>query len=159
MTQALESIVSSCTNEPQLELKLGGRLFPKSNPQNGERIQMNGINGDDYDSTEDQEFTIQIVQKVNHPIDTLCWLHANQPRIEALNPLPAQKPPILYLSNAENTFEAASVGSALTIHDLHDTHWDIIQSLPEGSGVYGGKRFDTDGEISDEWKEFGKERT
>lgn len=157
MTQALESIVSSCTNEPQLELKLGGRLFPKSNPQNGERIQMNGINGDDYDSTEDQEFTIQIVQNVNHPIDTLCWLHANQPRIEALNPLPAQKPPILYLSNAENTFEAASVGSALTIHDLHDTHWDIIQSLPEGSGVYGGKRFDTDGEISDEWKEFGKE--
>ena len=49
---------------------------------------------------------------------------------------------MLYLSNAENTFQAAAIGSAFKIHDLSKAYWDIIKVLTSGSGVYGGKRFD-----------------
>jgi len=57
----------------------------------------------------------------------------------------------------EDTFEAAAVGSALTINEMDDKTWEIIKNLPSGSGVYGAKRFDKDGSISAEWEEFGKE--
>ena len=156
--ETLESILSSSRDEEELGLKIGGGdLFSylKKESQGVSSVSGSGLNEFDKGG---HGVTIQIEQQINHPIDTLCWLHANQPRIEALNPLPNQKPPMIYLSNAENTFEAASVGSALTINNLHDeTYWKIIKSLPEGSGVYGGKRFDEDGDVSDEWKEFGKE--
>lgn len=160
MKQTLESI-ASCTNEAQLELALGGSLFSEFKLcPNGEQININGDGqgaafGDHHEHP--PPFTIQIVQNVNHPIDTLCWLHANHPRIEALSPVPNQKPSMIYLSNAERTFEAASVGSALTIDHLDDYNWDVIKNLPDGSGVYGGKRFDPDGDIGEDWIEFGEE--
>jgi|FLMP01.3.fsa_nt_emb hypothetical protein len=46
------------------------------------------INGREEESSSSSEkYTIEIAQKDSHPIDTLCWLHANQPWIDDLTPL------------------------------------------------------------------------
>lgn len=117
-------------------------------------IQINRLlGGDIFYSQEEilhQNYTIQIIQSVSHKVDGLCWLHANEKKIRSLSPS------IVYFEKAERNFESASIGSALTIKNLDD-FWGVIHNLPEGSGVYGGKRFDENGEISDEWKCFGKE--
>ena len=173
MTQTLESIIaasasasassSESSSTSQIDLKLGGNLFPAEEEINGMNGGFNGVNGGvngvNGHTATPKTYTIQIIQQINHPIDTLCWLHANKPRIDALSIHAPSQPPILYLSNVENTYQAASIGSALTINYLNDK-WDFIASLPAGSGVYGGKRFDVDVEgeiISDEWKDFGRE--
>ena len=151
MKISLESIKESKDRE-QIIQKLGGNLELDSH---------SSVNGDSS-----KTYTIQIAQSISHPIDTLCWLHANEERIDAMTTVPyssftnqqTDKPTIIYLSNAENTFEAASIGSAFKTHDLaHENYWNIIKSLPSGSGIYGGKRFDENGQISEEWKDFGKE--
>lgn len=151
MKISLESIKESKDRE-QIIQKIGGNLELDSH---------SSVNGDSS-----KTYTIQIAQSISHPIDTLCWLHANEERIDAMTTVPyssftnqqTDKPTIIYLSNAENTFEAASIGSAFKTHDLaHENYWNIIKSLPSGSGIYGGKRFDENGQISEEWKDFGKE--
>lgn len=105
-------------------------------------------------SSKRTNYTIQINQKLSHKVDGLCWLHANEKMVRSLSP------PMIYFEKAEHDFESASIGSALTITDFKNNngyYWDIIDSLPDGSGVYGGKRFDEESEVSEEWKEFGKE--
>jgi len=164
MAQALESLVEARDDPSMMSLRLGNNIEicrEASYERQSHSETINGSSGANGMKESSKKYTIQIAQKVNHPIDTLCWLHANQPRIDALTSLrtlsKTQKPPMIYLSNAENTFQAASIGSAFKTHNLSEEYWNVIKSLPSGSGVYGGKRFDQKGEISQEWKEFGKE--
>ena len=49
-------------------------------------------------------------------------------------------PMFFYLSNVENSFRAAAIGSAFKIHDLS-------KYLPSGSGVYVGNRFDEEAKL------------
>ena len=103
-------------------------------------------------SSKQNYYTIQINQKLSHKVDGLCWLHANEKMVRSLSP------PMIYFEKAEHDFESATIGSALTITDFNDDYyWNLIDGLPDGSGVYGGKRFDVEGEASEEWKQFGKE--
>ena len=81
-------------------------------------------------------FIIRIEQPLSHPVDPLCWLHANTP--SSTVPNQEANAPIFYLANAEGTFEAAACGSSITLHSLssddhvknQDPSWKIIENLP-----------------------------
>ncbi len=146
------------------------------------------VNGDDTENNNDNSmdgtstststtnfYTIRVEQPLSHPVDPLCWLHANakqSSRTRLLynrnrnqnsnsNDNDDDDPTVIYMANAENTLEASAYGSSYTIHNLQENNpWDVIQNLPMGSRVFGGGRFDKDLDnelIGEEWKDFGKE--
>ena len=86
MTQILESLLES-SDETSI---IGPRLGYNMEKQQKWPPIMHGatINGrEEESSSSSKKYTIQFAQKVSHPIDKLCWLHANQPRIDALTSL------------------------------------------------------------------------
>jgi isochorismate synthase EntC len=172
MIQSLKSLLEENTlcNDQLLRLKLGimdHEEFPLSEKASSSSSSSSG--------TSPRRYTIQIQQKISHNVDALCWIHANQPKIDActntvytgISGLGAttytttsssSQPCMMYMCNAENTFEGAAIGEAWRVDDLSkDDCWDMIRSLPCGSGLYGGRRFDTEGDVGEEWEEFGKE--
>lgn len=101
---------------------------------------------------------------ISHTADPLGWLHAQTAEQEE-HSQNHQEHPIVYIQSVEGDFEAASIGSAVTLQDTESV-WDTWASqLPGSSRLYGGERFDknTNGgvngvncTVSDEWKEFGQ---
>ena len=93
---------------------------------------------------------LRIEHPISHTVDPLCWLHA-QKITET-----TEQQPVVYFSNAEQTFEAAAYGAA-HIHrgTANQELWDLFQIIPENSHVYGGERFDRDVEPDAEWQDFG----
>lgn len=86
-------------------------------------------------------------------------------------------PPTLFFANAEESVETSVFGSARTIHNLNmippedqevdgvdnpdeynigDAEWKWIKSLPSGSRMYGGGRFDMHPgyQVGEEWRDF-----
>lgn len=141
------------------------------------KYQQGNVNGFEVQKNGDKYFTIRIEQPLSHPVDPLCWLHANAKKSESSfhgNQIikndnvddwnRIDDPVVFYLANAEKTMETGVYGSSLTFRDLNlpieDSPWDIINNLPIGSRVYGGGRFDQDLQsdlVGEEWREFGKE--
>lgn len=107
------------------------------------RIPSRYIHDDSFETDDaNSSITIRIEQPIAHPVDPLCWLHANIPRIytgssssstvssssssssttswDYANPTYSHDdPPTLYLANAEETMEASVFGSSHTIRDLN----------------------------------------
>jgi hypothetical protein len=109
-------------------------------------------------------YTIRVEQAISHPVDPLCWLHANVESPKNRSMKQYQKvndPVVLYMANAEKTMEAGIYGSTHTIHDLDDpASWDLVQNLPMGTRIYGGSRFDKTlhpDMVGEEWRDFGQE--
>ena len=121
-------------------------------------------------------FTIRVEQPLSHPVDPLCWLHANMKKSTSFSKshhdLDNNGPAVIYFATAEKTMETAVYGSSYTIHNLNEyseqnkkksdnySPWDLIQNLPAGARFYGGSRFDKDLDsklMGDEWADFGKE--
>lgn len=118
-------------------------------------------------------FTIRIEQPLSHPVDPLCWLHANVQKAPA--PIEGRgrndvDPVMMYLADAESTVEAGVYGSSFTIRNLiaedsdedksQKKTWDIIRNLPEGCRIYGGSRFDKKLQLDkrdSDWNIFGNE--
>ena len=91
---------------------------------------------------------LRIEHTVSHPVDPLCWLHA-QTRQDT-------KHPTLYFANAEQTLESAVYGSAYThIGSSNEDFWKIVRNLPPSTNIYGAERFDTQTQPAIEWQEFG----
>lgn len=92
---------------------------------------------------------IRIEHTVSHPVDPLCWLHAQTHR-------QGSNHPTLYFANAEQTLETAVYGSAYTHKGSSDSFfWNLVRHLPDNTYIYGGERFDADSQPSEEWKQFG----
>ena len=91
---------------------------------------------------------LRIEHTISHSVDPLCWLH-HQTRH-------ANTHPVLYFGTAEQSIEAAVIGSAYTHFGAADDDlWKVIHALPPASHVYGGERFDTATRPHDEWTDFG----
>ena len=91
---------------------------------------------------------LRIEHTLSHTVDPLCWLHAQT--------LSSQREPIVYFSNAEQTFEAAAFGAAhLHKGAANEDMWNFFRLLPEDSHMYGGERFDRESEPDPEWNAFG----
>ena len=150
MIEALHSIANVDLNSNEalsrLETSLHGSLFERDDLRT-------------YDDTKKQ-FIIRVEQSISHPVDPLCWLHANAPIWKTLT-ASASSTPTLYLSNVEATLESATYGAAATISDLSNDgdSWALIRNLPKGSRCYGGGRFDQNTPVEnmgEDWKDFGK---
>ncbi len=108
-------------------------------------------------------FTIRIEQPISHPVDPLCWLHANMRNTLEFD----EDPVMLYLADAEGSVEASVYGSSFTIKNLifgasdeEQNAWKLIRNLPEGCKVYGASRFDKELKYDargEEWSDFGNE--
>ncbi|MGK3735058.1 MAG: 2-succinyl-5-enolpyruvyl-6-hydroxy-3-cyclohexene-1-carboxylate synthase [Bacillariaceae sp.] len=107
---------------------------------------------------------LRIEQKISHHADPLCWLQA---QIENNAPLSSYSAaaastghPAFYIATAEGTVEAAVFGSSRTHRgslDEDETWWEkLVPGLPDRARVYGGQRFDSETEPSDEWKSFSR---
>ena len=97
---------------------------------------------------------LRIEQKISHKVEPLCWLDA---QIDSGNPFDTiADHPAFYMETAEETFETAVIGSSRTHKGslYEDAGW--WGQLPNRARVYGGSRFDTETEPSDEWKSFSK---
>lgn len=91
---------------------------------------------------------LRIEHTLSHTVDPLCWLHSQT--------LSSQREPIVYFSNAEQTFEAAAFGAAhLHRGAANEDLWNFFRLLPEDSHMYGGERFDRESEPDPEWQAFG----
>jgi 2-succinyl-5-enolpyruvyl-6-hydroxy-3-cyclohexene-1-carboxylate synthase len=95
---------------------------------------------------------LRIEHKISHVIDPLCWLQAQKKLNYHL------QHPVTYFSTAEGTLEAAAFGSSITYSGTaeDDAFWDIVRSLPQSAYLYGGQRFDSESDISEEWESFSK---
>jgi len=92
---------------------------------------------------------IRIEHVVSHPVDPLCWLHAQTRSRDFAHPT-------VYFANAEQTIESAVYGSAYTHAGSSDSaFWSLVSNLPDSAKIYGGERFDTKTLPSEEWSEFG----
>ena len=108
---------------------------------------------------------LRIEQKISHHADPLCWLQA---QIQNNAPLSSSSAaaatstghPAFYIATAEGTVEAAVFGSSRTHRgslDEDETWWEkLVPGLPDRARVYGGQRFDSETEPSDEWKSFSR---
>jgi 2-succinyl-5-enolpyruvyl-6-hydroxy-3-cyclohexene-1-carboxylate synthase/o-succinylbenzoate synthase len=119
-------------------------------------------NRDDADSASPR--ILRIEHLISHTADPLGWLHAqtaaeaHAPHDANSNPQQQQEQPIVYFQSVEGDFEAASIGSAVTLQDTESV-WDTWAAmLPGSSRLYGGERFDKNENItvSEEWKDFGQ---
>lgn len=91
----------------------------------------------------------RIEHKVSHPVDPLCWLHAQSRSRDFYQPT-------LYFANSEQTLETAVFGSTYTHSGSSNADlWELIKNLPESTQIYGGERFDTKTQPSSEWSDFG----
>ncbi len=107
-----------------------------------------------WDSSTSTPKVLRIEQKISHNVEPLCWLHAH---VDNSNPFDTTADhPAFYMETAEETFETAVIGSSRTHNGplYEDAAW--WGRLPDRARVYGGSRFDTETEPSDEWKSFSK---
>ena len=106
---------------------------------------------------------LRIEQKISHHTDPLCWLQAQIERSSLLSSsstVASAGHPAFYIATADGGMETAVFGSSRTHRgslDEDEEWWGIISpELPDRARVYGGQRFDSETEPSDEWKSFSR---
>jgi len=118
---------------------------------------------EDYNCSSSPLNVLRIEQKISHHVDPLCWLQA---QIQNSIPLPfsvtsaSTGHPAFYIATTEGATEAAVFGSSRTHRgtlDEDEIWWEsLVPGLPDRARVYGGQRFDSETEPSDEWKSFSR---
>ena len=107
-----------------------------------------------WDSSTSKPNVLRIEQKISHHVEPLCWLQA---QIDSSLPFDTTTDhPAFYMETAEETFETAVIGSTRTHRGRLEEDAAWWGQLPHRARVYGGSRFDTETEPSDEWKSFSK---
>lgn len=144
------------------EILHGRAFFPPTNTGSDRAIPLHSclrllqktlervINGEAFLSTPLNSHTVvRIEHAVSHPVDPLCWLHAQTRSRDGQDTT-------VYFANAEQTLESAVFGSAYTHRgSSNEDLWEMINNLPPDAKMYGGERFDTKTQPSEEWSEFG----
>ena len=110
---------------------------------------------DDNDAFDKKVKIIRIEHRISHTIDPLCWLQAQQEQQKQHNV--DINTPTMYFATADSTLDTATYGSSQTYQGniTDQEYWNLIQTLPDSSHLYGGQRFDVNSSnIGEEWQEF-----